>query len=349
MPTLPADRLHKLTAAIFTAAGAPADNAECVASHLVGANLGGHDSHGVMRVPQYVDLIDGGKLKPAARAKVVERRGATAVVDGQQGFGQVVAKDAMLLAVELARENGIGAVSVRNCCHTGRIGTYTELAAREGLLGIAVVNTGGGGQSVAPFGGIERRLATNPISIASPQADGPPIVLDMATSVAPEGKVRVRYQAGKPLPPGWMIDAEGQPTTDAARFYAEPGGSLLPVGGDYGYKGYGLALMIDILAGALSGAGCSAAGKPILTDGMLAIAINIGHFTPLAPFATRIAELFDYVKSCPTAKGVDSVLLPGEPELRTRAVRERDGVPIEPGTWHLIAGVAERFKIATGM
>ena len=108
-------------------------------------------------------------------------------------------------------------------------------------------------------------------------------------------------------------------------------------------------IVIDIPAGALSGAGCSAAGKPILTDGMLAIAINIGHFTPLAPFATRIAELFDYVKSCPTAKGVDSVLLPGEPELRTRAVRERDGVPIEPGTWHLIAGVAERFKIATGM
>lgn len=345
MPTLPADRLERLTATIFQQAGAPADNAACVASHLVGANLAGHDSHGVMRVPQYVDLIDAGKLKPAAHGQVVQQTAAIAVMDGGQGFGQVIAREAMLLAVKLARGAGIGAVSVRNCCHTGRIGTYTQMAAREGLLGIALVNTGGGGQSVAPFGGIERRLATNPISIASPTQSGEPIVLDMASSVAPEGKVRVRYQAGKELPPGWMINAAGEPTTNAADFYNEPGGSLLPLGAAFGYKGYGLAFMIDILAGALSGAGCSEPGKPITTDGMLAIALDIEKFTPMAPFATKIDCLSQYVKSCRTAPGVESIQLPGDPELRTRETRLRDGIPIEQGTWDLIAGVANRFGV----
>lgn len=345
MPTLPADRLEQLTATIFQKAGAPPDNAACVASHLVGANLAGHDSHGVMRVPQYVDLIDAGKLKPASHGQVVEQTASIAVMDGGQGFGQVIAREAMLLAVKLARASGIGAVSVRNCCHTGRIGTYTQMAAREGLLGIAMVNTGGGGQSVAPFGGIERRLATNPISIASPTKSGEPIVLDMASSVAPEGKVRVRFQAGKELPPGWMINAAGEPTTNPADFYNEPGGSLLPLGAAYGYKGYGLAFMIDILAGALSGAGCSEAGKPITTDGMLAIALDIEKFTPLAPFADKIACLAEYVQSCPTAPGVESIQLPGDPELRTRQERLRDGIPIEQGTWDLIAGVAKRFDV----
>jgi uncharacterized oxidoreductase len=345
MPTVVADRLEQWTATIFEKAGAPPDNAACVASHLVNANLSGHDSHGVMRVPQYVDLIDSGKLKPAAHGRVVKQTAAIAVLDGGQGFGQVIGREAMLLAVELARGAGIGAVSVRHCCHTGRIGTYTQMAAREGLLGIAVVNTGGGGQSVAPFGGIERRLATNPISIASPTESGEPIVLDMASSVAPEGKVRVRYQAGKQLPPGWMINAAGEPTTDPADFYDEPGGSLLPLGAAFGYKGYGLAFMIDILAGALSGAGCSEAGKPITTDGMLAIAIDIAQFTPMAPFAKQISRLADYVTSCPTAPGVEGILLPGEPELRTRQARLRGGIPIELGTWELIAGVAQRFGI----
>ena len=349
MPTLNAQRLEQLTIDIFEKLGAPHDNAACVASHLVGANLAGHDSHGVMRVPQYAELIELGRLKPASHGQVVHQTPAIAGLDGQQGFGQVIGRQAMLLAMQLARTSGIGAVSVRNCCHTGRIGTYTELAAREGMLGLAVVNTGGGGQSVAPFGGIERRLATNPISIAAPAASGPPIVLDMATSNAPEGKVRVRYQAGKELPPGWMINARGEPTINAADFYTEPVGSLLPVGAAYGYKGYGLAFMIDILAGALSGAGCCEAGKPLVTDGMLAIALDVGQFSDRGPFDAQVQALSEYVKSCPTAAGVESVLLPGDVELRMRETRLRDGIPIENGTWRLIEGVAQRCGIATGV
>ena len=187
----------------------------------------------------------------------------------------------------------------------------------------------------------------DPGSIASPTESGEPIVLDMASSVAPEGKVRVRYQAGKALPPGWIINAAGEPTTNAADFYDEPCGALLPLGAAYGYKGYGLAFMIEILAGALSGAGCSEADKPITTDGVLAIAIDIEKFTPMPPFATMIACLSEYVKSCRTAPGVESIQLPGDPELRTRETRLRDGMPIEPGTWDLIAGVAQRFGVET--
>jgi len=275
----------------------------------------------------------------------VHRGAASAVVDGNAGFGQVIAEGAMLLAIELARAGGIGAVSVRNCSHTGRIGTYTQLAARQGLVGIATVNTGGGAQSVAPFGGTARRLSTNPISIAAPSGGPHPIVLDMATSVAPEGKVRARYQAGKSLPPGWMMDAQGQPTTNAAEFYQEPLGALLPVGGLVGYKGFGLGFAIDILAGALSGAGCSHANAPIVTDGMLAIALDIEQFTPLADFTARVAALAAHVKSCPTAAGFDEVFVPGEPELRARERRLAEGIPIEPGTWELIDQVCQRLAI----
>lgn len=345
MPTVEAKRLEQLATTIFERSGAPSEHAALVAAHLVEANLAGHDSHGVMRVPQYVDLIDAGRLKPERKMQVVQRAAASAVVDGCGGFGQVIADGAMRLAIELARAGGVGAVTVRNCSHTGRIGTYTQMAAREGLVGIGMVNTGGGAQSVAPFGGTARRLSTNPISIAAPSGGPNPILLDMATSVAPEGKVRAKYQAGKSLPAGWMMDAQGQPTTDAKSFYHEPLGALLPFGGPVGYKGFGLGFAIDILAGALSGAGCSHADAPIVTDGMLAIALDIERFTPLADFTRRVAALVEHVKSCPTAEGYDEIYVPGEVELRSRERRLAEGIPIEQGTWDLIDRIRRRFAL----
>ena len=176
-------------------------------------------------------------------------------LDGQLGFGQVAAGEAMTAAIQKARKSGIAAVTLRNSYHSGRIASYTCQAAREGMIGLVMVNAGGGGQSVAPFGGLERRLATNPISIAAPANDQYPVYLDIATSVAPEGKIRDYFQRGRPVPQGWITDAHGQPTTDPATFYAKPGGALLPLGGAAGYKGFGLAFMIDVIAGALSGAG----------------------------------------------------------------------------------------------
>jgi hydroxycarboxylate dehydrogenase B len=345
MPTFRAEKLEQLATAIFQQAGAPKEHAECVASHLVESNLAGHDSHGVLRIPQYVDQIDAGRLTPDASMQVVSQSGVCAVVDGRGGFGQVIARDAMRLAIELARSVGLGAVAVRNCTHTGRIGTYTAMAAQQGMVGIATVNTGGGGQSVAPFGGTGRRLSTNPISIAAP-TDGPrPILLDMATSVAPEGKVRARYQAGKPLPAGWLIDSQGQPTTDPADFYHDPVGALLPLGGPVGYKGFGLGFMIDILAGALSGAGCCEVPSPPLSDAMLAIAIDVTRFTPLDDFKRRVAGLTRFVKSSPTAPGYEEVFVPGEVEARTRERRLAEGIPVEQGTWELIDRIRVRFGL----
>jgi uncharacterized oxidoreductase len=337
--------LERLTSTIFERCGAPAESAAIVAEHLVAANLAGHDSHGVIRVPQYFELIGDGRLKPEGRMRIVQELPAAAMVDGGAGFGQVIGREAMLLAVKIARAGGIGAVTVRNCNHTGRIGTYTQMAAEAGLVGIAMVNTGGGGQAVTPFGGTGRRLSTNPISIAAPSGGAFPIVLDMASSIAPEGKVRTYYQAGKSLPAGWTIDAAGKPTTDPNDFYGSPPGALLPLGGAAGHKGFALAFMIDILAGALSGAGCCQAGPAAPGDGMLAMAIDVRQFTPLAGFQERVAQLAEYVKSSPTAEGIEQIYVPGEVEAVARERRLRDGIVIEPTLWTLIERICRDLKI----
>jgi uncharacterized oxidoreductase len=345
MPTVSALHLERLTATIFERCGAPPDHARIVAEHLVASNLAGHDSHGVIRIPQYLDLIWAGQLKPDARMQIVHEMAAGAVVDGHFGFGQVIARDAMLLAVNIARAAGVGAVTVRNCSHSGRIGAYSHMAASEGLVGIAAVNSGGGGQLVTPFGGAARRLSTNPISIAAPSGGPYPMVLDMATSVAPEGKVRTHHQAGKSLPPGWIIDASGNASVDAADFYGDPPGALLPLGGAVGYKGFGLAFMVDILAGALSGAGCCGGEPSAPSDGMLMIALDVGQFAPLAEFEQRVTQLVEHVKSCPKAEGFEQIHVPGEAEELARQRRLRDGIGIEPRLWARIGEICARLQI----
>ncbi len=345
MPQLSADTLQRVATEIFTRAGTPAEHALCVARHLVDANLTGHDSHGVLRIPQYVEMIDAGKLKPAGAPQIVHDAPASAVLDGGRGFGQVIARDAMLLAIRKARAGGVGAVTARHCSHTGRIGTYTVLAAEAGLVGIAMVNSGGGGQSVAPFGGIKRRLATNPLSIATPSGGSHPIMLDIASSVAPEGKMRNYFQSGRSVPPGWLIDAEGRPSTTPADFYAQPGGALQPLGGLVGHKGFAMAFVIDLLAGALSGAGCSSADPQEGGDGMLAIALDIEQFTPMADFIARVTTLAEYVKSCPTAPGFERIFVPGEPEALQRECRLRDGIVVPPLAWEQIERICQRFGV----
>ena len=345
MPVFSAEQLERLAAGVFERAGASADDARHVARHLVDANLAGHDSHGVLRIPQYVELIDAGKLRPGGQMRIVRQTAAIAVVDGNGGFGQVIARDAMWLAIEKARAGGIGAVTVRNCCHTGRLGAYSEMAAAAGLVGIVVANAGGGGQLVAPFGGTQRRLSTNPISIAAPSDEPHAIVLDMASSVAPEGKVRAALQAKKSVPNGWLIDARGEPTTNPADFYADPAGSILPLGAAAGHKGFVLSFLIDILAGALTEAGCCEPDRAYPGDGMLSLALDVEQFTPLADFRQRVSQLEAYVKSCPTAAGVERIHVPGEVERRKREDRLRDGITVEPGTWQLVESVCRRFGV----
>jgi uncharacterized oxidoreductase len=336
MPTVRPDALRQACTRAFVALGVPAAAAALVADHLVDAELAGVISHGILRVPQYVELIRHGKIVPDARLSVLKETPATAVLDGGHGFGQVMAHEAMEHALRLAARAGVGAVTLVNCSHTGRLGSYTEHAARQGFIGLMMVNSGGHGQWVAPFGGLAGRLATNPLSVAVPTGLEFPLVLDIATSAAPEGRIRALCALGQAIPPGWVIRPTGEPTTNPADLYGPPRGALLPFGG---HKGYGLALVVEALAGGLSGAGCCADPEAPLagvTDGVFLLALQVEAFCPSAVFQEQMAGLVRHLKSCPPAPGFAGVLVPGEREARERERRLREGVPIGEAIWETL-------------
>jgi uncharacterized oxidoreductase len=346
MPTVQADFLQKVITAIFRAAGVPEAEAEIVAEHLLDAEACGVVSHGIIRVPQYVQALADGQIVPDAKLSILAETTATAVLDGQHGFGQVMAQRAMDWALDRAEQAGVCAVTLCNCGHTGRLGSYTERATRRGLAALMMVNTGGHGQWVAPFGGTAGRLATNPISIGLPTDGDAPLVLDMATSIVPEGKIRAAQAAGRQIPEGWIIDHQGRPARDPAALYGPPRGALLPFGG---HKGFGLALLIDALAGGLSGAGCCTdANMPMAgkTDGVFLVALKIAAFCPLFGFQGTVRGLVQHVKSSPAAPGLTEVLVPGELEGRTRRNRLREGIPIESATWGALQEIGGRFHVA---
>jgi hydroxycarboxylate dehydrogenase B len=346
MPTVKAEFLLSGITGIFRACGVPAEEAQIVASHLVDAEACGVVSHGIIRVPQYVQAIADGQIVRDAKLHILSETTATAVLDGQHGFGQVMAQRAVDWALDRAEHTGVSAVTLCNCSHTGRLGSYTERATRRGMAAMMMVNTGGHGQWVAPFGGTAGRLATNPISIAVPTGCDTSLLLDMATSVVPEGKVRAVQMAGQCIPEGWIIDHQGQPATDAADLYGPPRGALLPFGG---HKGFGLAMLIDALAGGLSGAGCCTdANSPMggNTDGVFLIALKIAAFYPLLEFQRNIGRLDHHVKSSPPAPGLPEVLVPGELEAKTKRQRLREGVPVEPATWEVLQQILDRFHLA---
>jgi uncharacterized oxidoreductase len=308
--------------------------------------LAGHDSHGVLRIPQYVAAVRDGRIRPGARGTVVHDSTAGVLLDGQLGFGQVIARDAMILAIQRARTTAVCAVSVFRSGHVGRLASHTLLAAAEGMIGMLLVNAGGSGQLVAPFGGVAPRLATNPISIAVPSPENsPPLVLDIATSVAPEGKLRAYRQRGEQVPEGWIIDHSGRPTTDPNDFYDRPPGALLPLGGPAGHKGFGLGFMIDILTGGLSGAGCSRPNAQAEGDGLFVLAIDVRRFSPLADFQSRVAELVWHVKSSPPAPGFAEVQVPGEYEQREIERRRRERIFVDETTWSEILAIANELGV----
>jgi uncharacterized oxidoreductase len=346
MPIVPAEPLRQAVTGAFVAVGVPREEAALVADHLVEAELGGVASHGVLRVPQYLEEVRQGRVVAGAPLSVVRQTPATAVLDGHRGFGQVMARRAMETALEIAGRMGVGAVTLVHCSHTGRLASYTEHAARHGRIGVMMVNAGGHGQWVAPFGGMAGRLGTNPLSVAVPTGLDFPLVLDIATSVAPEGKVRALRAAGLPLPAGWALAADGRPTTDPADLYGPPRGALLPFGG---HKGFGLALVVDVLAGILSGAGgCTDPGAPLdgKTDGVFLAAIAVEAFCPPDRFREQVGLLIRHVKSCPPAPGFEAVLVPGEKEVQERARRQREGIPLAEGVWRALREVFARLSVA---
>lgn len=335
-------RLREVAASIFRAVGSSAEQAHIVADSLVGANLVGHDSHGIMRIPEYVGWVEQRRVNLSARGRVAESTESFAVYDGDWGWGQVVGREVADLLTEKASRTGVMTVFCRNSCHIGRVGEYPEILARRGFASVMFVNTHGAGRLVAPWGGVERRLSANPIAVGIPRASGDPIVVDISTCALAEGKLRNMMTAGQPVPAGCIIDAAGQPSTNAADFYGPPAGALLPFGG---HKGFALALAADILAGALSGAGCSRPDADRVGNSFLLTAVNVDQVRGTSDFEADVSGLIEFVKSSRIAEGHEEIMVPGEPEARIRQRRETEGIPILPATWKAISETAARYGI----
>ncbi|MGB1252732.1 MAG: Ldh family oxidoreductase [Candidatus Promineifilaceae bacterium] len=341
MITISAEQLTKFIERIFVAAGASAENAQTVAHSLVWANLTGHDSHGVVRTVQYLEAIDTENIFPTAQPAVASESGATAQIDGNSTFGQVVAKFAMQHAIELGKTHGIAGVTLFNSHHIGRVGEWVEMAAEQNLAAIAFCNVASRRGRVAPHGGMESLLGTNPFAAAVPIEGREPFLLDYATSVVAEGKVRVARIAGKSIPEGWILNSNGEPSTDPHDLYT--GGVLKSMGA---YKGFGLGLLVELLGGVLS-----ATGWPSLEEGQrmrngaLFIVLDIDRFRPIQAFLTDSATLFDKTKAIKPTPDNDEVLVPGEPEQHTYAERITNGVPLHDAAWQQLVDAAEKLAV----
>ena len=345
MPRIAADRLTNLAQEIFHAAGATPDQSHIVGQALVAANLEGHDSHGVVRVPEYVAWVEEKLINIGAQLEIIKETDAFAVMDGHWGWGQVVGRQAMEHGIKKASHSGSVTISVRQCCHLGRVGDYPLLAARAGLAAVMFVNTHGAGKLVAPWGGRERRLSANPISIAIPRPSQPPILVDISTCAIAGGKITIADHSGKSLPPGCILDSEGRPSTNPADFIGPSQGALLPFAG---HKGFALSLVTDILAGAFSGAGCSRPNTTRVGNSFTCTLVDPGRFRDQAAFDQDVDQLVDYVKSSKLADGFTEILVPGEPERRERERREREGIPVDDETWRQITETAGRYGVSTG-
>ncbi len=347
MPVVRAEVLASFVMHIFTNSGVPDEEAVRVVDSLVGANLRGHDSHGVMRAPQYLGFLAKGEYRTGVELRVEQETPALVVCDGGWGFGQVQAHRLLDLIIPKAQVLGLAAGAARHCGHIGRLGEYAERAAAEGLILIATVNNCGAGQRVAPPGGIAPRLGTNPLCAGVP-TDGDPIVLDFGTSVVAEGKVRVHYINGKrTVPEGWLLDAEGNPTRDPSVLYEPPLGSILPMGGAQAYKGFGLGLVLDMLAGGLTGGRSSHEGAPPAKgNNVVFIVVDAARFAGREALVGESTQLAHYIRETPRAAGCDSIVLPGDPERQTFATRSRDGIPLEDAHWLKLVELAQSVGVA---
>jgi LDH2 family malate/lactate/ureidoglycolate dehydrogenase len=336
MPRFDHNELKEFSKKIFLEAGTSEEEADIVSNMLVRANLFGVDSHGVIRIPDYVQRIEDGRYKVKANPRIVKETETTALLDGDGGFGQVAALKGMQLAIKKANKNNVAVVLVFNCGHAGRIAEYSELAAKQDMIGIVYCKAYR--PCTAPWGGAEKILGTNPISYGIPTGKGFVIVADFATSVAAEGKLRVKVARGESIPKGWVIDKDGNDTTNPNDFYE--GGALLPFGN---HKGYAISLMAEILGGALSGAGVSWEFKG--TNALFMQAVNIDSFIPIDEFKMWVDRLVDAIKSSKRARGFDEILLPGEPERREYERKIKEGIFIEESTWKKILKTASKLGV----
>lgn len=351
--TITADHLQTLTRDVFSAIGCSPAEADRIAKYLLAANLTGHDSHGVIRVPRYVQAKLDGIIVADQKVSALVDTPVLSALDGKRGFGQTVGPQAVRIGIDKCKAMGLAAVSLRNSGHLGRIGDWAEMAAEAGLVSIHFVN-GAGSVFVAPFGSVERRFSTAPYCVGVPLAGRSPLVLDFATSLVAEGKVLVASQGGKPIPSDALIGPDGRVSDDTRLIYGDypttgkrdvrQGKGAIRAFGEH--KGSGLALMCEILGGALTGNGCSSREGPFV-NGMLSIYIDPAKMDPESLFPPEAARYVAWIKSAKPDQPGSETLVPGEPEQRSRKQRLADGIPLAEETWQSILDTAKKVGVDT--
>ncbi len=344
MPHVTADHLTEIARALLIAAGTPESEANTISGLSVAANLAGHDSHGIILIPTYIDRVKVGHIVPGAPWTIVEETPTTTVVDGNWGFGYVVTKKAMELTIEKAGKQNVAACTVSRQGHIGRLAAYPLMASELVMIAMITADSGRSPKHVAPFGGAKARLGTNPICFAMPSNLEGPLFFDMATSAAAAGKIGVAIARGEQVPQGWLIDSEGKPSVDPR--VLRQGGALLPLGGGEGYKGYGLAAIVEIFSGLLTGLGFGVEPSGRHNDGCFMAVFKVSAFRNLETFKQEVTDFAKYLKDTPPAEGFKQVYYPGEVEFVKEQDRRKNGIPIEDATWGVLKKLATEFGIA---
>lgn len=338
VPVFTLPQLSDVGARVFAYYGVPEDQATIVGRLLARANLVGHDSHGVIRIPEYAGFLEKGDVEKVASLDVVRDSGPLLLLRGNFGFGQVLGTWAMEKAIAKAREHGFCVMGLNQAAHLGRIGDWPTMAVNAGLISVHFVNTHGAGKIVAPFGGSDRRMSANPFAAGIPLPGRTPVIVDISTSAIAGGKIHVAYNKGIAIPEGCVIDRNGELTTDPSDFMHGLG-ALLNFGG---HKGFSIGFLCDVLAGALTGAPCSHPEVNRVANAMLTILIEPGVFRDAEGFYAEVGRYIDYLKASPPRRGFTEILYPGEPEWRTEQERTRSGIPVDQTTWQEILEVGGR-------
>jgi LDH2 family malate/lactate/ureidoglycolate dehydrogenase len=327
---------------LFEKVGVPTGDAKVLMDNLIEADLRGVDTHGVTRIAIYIERLQAGSVKAKPQMRVLRETPASAILDGDHGLGQVISARAMEMAIEKAKKGVFGLVGVRNSTHNGAMAFFSMMAVRQDLIGIGLTNTV---PLMAVTGGNQAMIGNNPLSIAAPAGQEKPVIFDMACSVAARGKIILAAKKGEKIPLGWANDKEGLPTEDAK---AALEGLILPVGG---HKGYGLALMVDVLSGVLMGANFGPEVGPLYNNpgtqgiGHLLAAINIEAFIPLTEFKARMDQMIRDIKNSKKAKGVEEIFLPGEIEMGIEAKRRREGIPLSRAVYDELCGLGQKVGV----
>lgn len=327
------EQLREIVRSVYVANGVSEDVARTVSDLQVEANIVGHDSHGVSNTEKYVNEIHLGHIVPESRLEIVQEGPSTLVLDGSWGFGFSITSEAIPLIAAKAKQNGVCAAIIRRQGHVGRLGAYTTMLAEHSMIGLMTADSGAAPKHVAPFGGRERKLGTNPISIAVPAAHTI-TCLDMATSGTAVGKLMIAKLRGEQIPDDLLVDQHGLPTNDPEDFFR--GGALLPMGGNQAHKGSGLSFMVEVLSGILTGIGFGVDPKGRHNDGCFILALDIEAFKPLGEFLTEMQEFTDWIKDSELAVGSTEVLYPGESEQRLREQRIENGVPVDDSVFEYL-------------